>query len=66
MHGLMLDWKQFGSDQVLDFYLAEIKPLREFTQDIPVTTNFMQPDVGLDYWAYAPQVDVISWDSYPR
>jgi beta-galactosidase len=66
MHGLMLDWKRFGSDQVLDFYLAEIKPLREFAPHIPVTTNFMQPDVGLDYWAFAPHVDVVAWDSYPR
>ncbi len=66
MHGLMLDWKRFVSDQVLDFYLAEIEPLRETTPDVPVTTNFMRPDVGLDYWAFAPHVDVISWDSYPR
>lgn len=66
VHGLMLDWKRFVSDQVLDFYLAEIKPLREKTPNIPVTTNFMIPNVGLDYWAFAPHVDVIAWDSYPR
>jgi beta-galactosidase len=66
MHGLMLDWKRFISDQVLDFFLAEIKPLREITPHVPVTTNFMRPDVGLDYWAFAPHVDVISWDSYPQ
>ncbi len=66
VHGLMLDWMRFVSDQVLDFYQAETKPLRAITPDIPVTTNFMQPDVGLDYWAFAPHVDLISWDSYPR
>ncbi len=66
MHGLMLDWMRFVSDQVLDFYLAEIEPLREFTPHIPVSTNFMQPNVGLDYGAFAPHIDVISWDSYPR
>ncbi len=66
IHGLMLDWTRFVSDQVLDFYLAEIKPLREITPTVPVTTNFMRPDVGLDYWAFAPHVDVIAWDSYPR
>ncbi|MBE2224626.1 MAG: beta-galactosidase trimerization domain-containing protein, partial [Anaerolineae bacterium] len=64
--GLMLDWMRFVSDQVLDFYQAEIEPLRAITPDVPITTNFMRPDVGLDYWAFAPQVDVISWDSYPR
>ena len=66
VHGLMLDWRRFVSDQVLDFYLAEIEPLRELTPKIPITTNFMLPDVGLDYWAFAPHVDVIAWDSYPR
>ena len=66
VHGLMLDWTRFVSHQVLDFYLAEIKPLREITPDVPITTNFMRPNVGLDYWAFAPHVDVISWDSYPQ
>ena len=31
VHGLMLDWMRFVSDQVLDFYLAETRPLREIT-----------------------------------
>ena len=66
VNGLMLDWKRFISDQVLDFYLAECEPLRTLTPDTPITTNFMRPNVGLDYWAYAPHVDVIAWDSYPE
>lgn len=66
VHGLMLDWQRFTSDQTLDFFLTESTPLRELTPDTPMTTNFMQPDVGLDYWKFAPHVDVVSWDSYPR
>jgi beta-galactosidase len=66
VHGLMLDWMRFVSDQVLDFYLAEKEPLQEITPNVPVTTNFMWPNVGLDYWTFASHVDVISWDSYPR
>lgn len=66
IHGLMLDWARFVSDQVLNFYQAECAPLREFAPNTPITTNFMQPNKGLDYWQYAPYVDVISWDSYPR
>ncbi len=66
VHGLMLDWMRFVSDQVLDFYLAETKPLRQITPDVPITTNFMRPDVGLDYWDFAPHVDVVCWDSYPN
>ncbi|MEZ4642639.1 MAG: beta-galactosidase [Chloroflexota bacterium] len=66
VHGLMLDWQRFISDQVLDFYLAEIEPLRAITPHVPITTNFMQPNVGLDYWKLAQYLDVVSWDSYPR
>ena len=66
VQGLLLDWQRFTSDQTLDFFIAESAPLRELTPALPITTNFMQPDVGLDYWAFAPHVDIISWDSYPR
>lgn len=66
IQGLMLDWQRFTSDQTLDFFVAESAPLRDLTPEVPITTNFMQPDVGLDYWAFAPHVDIISWDSYPR
>jgi beta-galactosidase len=55
VHGLILDWKRFISDQVLDFYLAEIEPLRAITPAVPVTTNFMRSNVGLDYWKLAPR-----------
>ncbi|MEI2609231.1 MAG: beta-galactosidase [Candidatus Promineifilaceae bacterium] len=66
VQGLMLAWRRFNSDQVVDFYRAEIEPLRAITPHIPITTNFMKPNVGLDYWEFARQVDVVSWDSYPR
>jgi beta-galactosidase len=66
MQGLMLDWQRFTSDRALDFFLTEIAPLREITPDVPLTTNFMQPDVGLNHWRFAEHVDVVSWDSYPR
>lgn len=66
VQGLMLDWQRFTSDQMLDFYRAECVPLRTHTPHVPVMTNFMLPDVGLDYWQFAPHVDVITWDSYPR
>lgn len=66
MHALLLDWQRFTSDQAIDFYLAEIAPLRELTPDIPITTNFMLPNVGLNYWRFAEVVDIAAWDSYPR
>jgi len=66
VHGLNLDWKRFLTDQTTDFMRNEIAPLRELTPDVPVTTNFMGTYAGLNYWKMAPELDVISWDSYPR
>lgn len=65
IHGLIIDWQRFTSQNTIDFFLNEIAPLKKYTPDIPVTTNFMFPDVGLDYHDFAKYVDVISWDSYP-
>ncbi len=66
VHGLMLDWKRFVTDQTVDFFRCESAPLRRITPDIPVTVNMMGLYPGLNYWKFAPHVDVISWDSYPR
>jgi beta-galactosidase len=66
IHGLMLDWQRFTSDQTIDFFLAESEPLKRITPDIPITTNFQKPDVGLDYHEFARHVDVVSWDNYPE
>ena len=65
VHGLVLDWHRFTSAQALDFFLAESAPLRRHAPGVPVTTNFMWTYDGLDYWKWAPHVDVVSWDSYP-
>ena len=71
VHAHNLDWRRFVTYQTIDFYKNEIKPLREITPKIPVTTNFMgnYPRMGtftgLNYWEFAKEVDVVSWDSYP-
>ncbi len=39
--------------------------LRAVTPDVPITTNMMGTYKPLDYRAWAPEVDVISWDCYP-
>jgi beta-galactosidase len=65
LHGLNLDWKRFVTYQTIDFMKNEIAPLREITPDVPVTTNFMGTFPGLNYWQFADELDVISWDSYP-
>lgn len=65
-HSLNLDWKRFVTDQTVDFMLAEAAPLRVITPDIPITTNLMGTYPGLNYWKFAPHIDVVSWDNYPQ
>lgn len=64
--GLNLEWKRFTTWNTADYLRWEIQIFREITPDIPVTTNFMKLYSGLDYRVLAKQLDVISWDSYPR
>ncbi len=71
VHGLNLDWKRFVTDQTIDFYRNEIKPLRKITPDVPITTNFMAdtddliPFHSLNYEKFSKEVDILSWDCYP-
>ncbi|MBE6553626.1 MAG: beta-galactosidase [Ruminococcaceae bacterium] len=65
-NGLTLDWKRFVTHQTTDFMKAEIAPLRAANPAIPVTTNMMGTYDGLDYRVLAKELDVISWDSYPK
>ncbi len=65
LHGLTLDWKRYTTDQTIDFYNAEIQPLRELTPGTPITTNFMGLYTGINYPRFASVVYVVSWDSYP-
>ena len=66
LHGLTLDWKRFTTWNTVRFFTNEMKPLRQITPHIPVTTNFMGTYPGLNYNAFAEHLDVVSWDSYPR
>lgn len=64
--GLNLEWKRFTTWSMNDYMKAEIAILRERTPKLPITTNFMKLFPGLDYRVMAEELDVISWDSYPR
>ena len=65
-HGLNIDWKRFTTEQFVDFYLHEIKPLKKITPEIPCTTNLMGTYPGIDYYRLAEVMDVVSWDNYPQ
>ena len=60
-----LDFARFSSAALLDCFRRERDILHEVAPDIPVTTNFMANNCkSVDYWRWAPEVDVISNDNY--
>jgi beta-galactosidase len=63
--GMHLDWMRFLSWQIADFMQWEMQPLREFTPEIPCTTNFMGFHPEIDYLALGRLVDVVADDQYP-
>ncbi|MEU0805975.1 beta-galactosidase [Streptomyces sp. NPDC005970] len=62
----LLDWRRFCSDELLSLYRAERDVLRAAAPSIPATTNFMvmQGADKLDYWRWAPELDMVANDHY--
>jgi beta-galactosidase len=60
-----LDWRRFQSEKLLDACRAEIAAIREHSPTTPITTNMMGPFFPLDYYEWAKELDVVSFDSYP-
>ncbi|WP_392544268.1 beta-galactosidase [Oryzobacter telluris] len=62
----VLDFARFGSDVLLEFFLAEKDVIRRHSAAVPVTTNFMTLSQfrHLDYHRWAPHQDVVSTDHY--
>ena len=65
MHGMVLDWRRFVSEQTIDFMRVESEPLRRQSPQVPITTNLMGTFQGLDYFRLGRAIDFSSWDSYP-
>jgi len=63
--GQTLDYYRFMSDSLLACYLTEANILREITPNVPITTNLIVPFKSIDYFAWAPHLDIISFDNYP-
>jgi len=61
----VLDFRRFSSDALLALFVAERDLLHSLSPGIPVTTNFMAGLFKeLDYWAWAPELDLVSNDHY--
>ncbi len=63
--GQVLDFHRFSSDELLAYYRAEAAVIRRHS-DRPITTNFMVTAhiENLDYWSWAPEMDVVANDHY--
>ncbi|MGK9148331.1 beta-galactosidase [Plantibacter flavus] len=61
----VIDFQRFSSDELLGYYRAELEVLRRHST-VPVTTNFMVTAHirNLDYWQWAPEMDIVANDHY--
>lgn len=61
-----LDFHRYSSDELLSYFLEMKTLLREITPDVPITTNFMctTRSKNMDYFSWAPEMDVIATDHY--
>ena len=64
--GLNLEWKRFTTWNMTDCMKSEIDVVRKANPSIPVTANLMKMFNGLDYRYLSKEIDVVSWDNYPR
>ncbi len=62
---LLLDWKRFCSDLIVDFQKLQVDILREVCPNHFITHNFMGLFDKTDYFNLAKDLDFISHDQYP-
>jgi len=63
--GISIDYMRFMSDSILGNFKAERDAIKGIDPITPVTTNLMGAYKGLDYFKWAKEMDVVSWDNYP-
>ena len=63
--GLQMDYRRFQSRAQLACYTNERDAIREYDAGTPITTNLMGTFKDLDYFEWAKEMDVVSWDNYP-
>lgn len=63
--GISIDYRRFNSDSVLECYKMERDAIRSHNADVVITTNLMGTFKDLDYFKWAKEMDVVSWDNYP-
>ena len=64
--GISIDYRRFMSDSILADFTMERDAIRRYDRETPITTNLMGTYKGLDYFKWAREMDIVSWDNYPR
>jgi beta-galactosidase len=62
---LRLDWRRFGSDEVVSFNREQVDILREASPGRLITHNFMGFFTEFDHYKVSKDLDVAAYDSYP-
>lgn len=62
---LRLDWRRFGSDEVVSFNREQVDILRRESPGRKITHNFMGFFTEFDHYKVAKDLDVAAYDSYP-
>lgn len=63
--GISIDYRRFNSDSLLENYKMERDTIRQWDSKTPITTNLMGTYKTLDYFKWAKEMDLVSWDNYP-
>lgn len=63
--GLSIDYRRFNSDSILNNFKLERDTIRQYDKETMITTNLMGAYKGLDYFKWAKEMDIVSWDNYP-
>ena len=63
--GISIDYRRFNSDSLLECFKMERDAIRSVKKDAFITTNLMGTFKGLDYFKWAKEMDIVSWDNYP-
>lgn len=62
---ITLDYKKFNSESLLNCFKLEYSIIKNYNKNIPITTNLMGSYKILDYFKWAKEMDIVSWDNYP-
>lgn len=66
LSGMSIDYRRFMSQSIKSCFTDEKTAIRQYDKTTPITTNLMSVFMDIDYFDLGKDMDVISWDSYPR